>query len=123
MFGNCHATMKPPMDCNPCTKILITLSNNQLLSHRLFGWLKLIKLFVVIVMGSVEDEKCFSNMGLMKNNLRNILTTHLDSVVKMFAQKFFTFDTFSFAVVMNVWNVTNLAIVLQRHNSFAIINL
>jgi hypothetical protein len=74
-------------------------------------------------MGSVEDEKCFSNMGLMKNNLRNILTTHLDSVVKMFAQKFFTFDTFSFAVVMNVWNVTNLAIVLQRHNSFAIINL
>ncbi len=105
MFGNCHAIMKLPMDCNPCTKISTTLSNNQLFYHRLFGWLKLIELFVVMVMGNIEDERCFSNLGLMKNNLRNILTTHLDLVVKMFAQKFFTFDTFPFAVAINVWNV------------------
>jgi hypothetical protein len=58
-----------------------------------------------MVMGSVDDERCFSNLGLMKNNFRNIVTTHLDLVVKMFAQKFFTFDTFPFVVIMNVWNV------------------
>ncbi len=97
--------MKPLMDYNPCTKISTTLSNNQLLSHGLFGWLKLIKLFVVMVMGNVEEDKCFSNLGLMKNNLKNILTTHLDLVSKMFVQKFFTFDTFPFAIIMNVWNV------------------
>ncbi len=97
--------MKLPMDYNPCMKISTTLSNNQFLSHQLFGWLKLIELVVVMVMGNVEDEKCFSNLGLMKNNFRNILTTHLDLVVKMFAQKFFTFDTFPFAVEINVWNV------------------
>jgi hypothetical protein len=86
-------------------KISTIVSNNQLLSHRLLGWLKLIKLFVVMVMGTIEDERCFSNLGLMKNNLRNILTTHLDLVIKNFTQKFFTFETFPFVVIMNVLNV------------------
>jgi hypothetical protein len=97
--------MKLLMDCNPCTKISTTLSNNQFISHQLFRWLKLNELFVAMVMGNVKDEKCFSNLRLKKNNFKNILTTHLDLVVKMFTQKFFTFDTFPFATTMNVWNV------------------
>jgi hypothetical protein len=76
-----------------------------------------------MVMGILEDDKCFSNLGLMKNNLRNILTTHLDLVVKMFTQKFFTFDIFSFVLVMNVWNVANPATILHRHSSFATIDI
>jgi hypothetical protein len=61
---------------------------------------------MAMVMGNIEDEICFSNMGFMKNKLRNKLITHLDLVFKLFAQKFFTFDTFLFATTMNAWNAT-----------------
>jgi nitrate reductase gamma subunit len=61
---------------------------------------------MAMVMGSVHDERCFSNMGFMNNKLRNILTTHLDLVVKLFTQKFFTFNSFPFATTMNAWNAT-----------------
>jgi hypothetical protein len=105
MLANCHATMKPPMGYNLCTKIWTILSNNQLLSQQSFEWLKLIELSMAIVMASVKDERCFSNMGFMKSKLKNKLTTHLDLVVRLFAHKFFTFDTFPFTI-MNAWNAT-----------------
>jgi hypothetical protein len=39
---------------------------------------------MVMVMGSVEDEICFSNLRFIKNKLKNRLITHLDLVVRMF---------------------------------------
>jgi hypothetical protein len=53
-------------------------------SFPLIEWLKLIELSMAMVLGSVKDDKCFSNLGFMNNKLNNILTTHLDLVVKMF---------------------------------------
>jgi len=44
---------------------------------------------MAMVMGSVEDEICFSNLRFTKSKLKNRLTTHLDLVVMMFTQKFF----------------------------------
>ncbi len=84
MFVNCHAAMSHPLDCNPCTKIWTNLVNIQLLFHQLFEWLKLIDLSMAMIMGSVEDERCFSNLGFMKCKLNNKLTTYLDLVVRMF---------------------------------------
>jgi hypothetical protein len=48
---------------------------------------------MAMIMGNVEDERCFFNLGFMKNKLRNGLATHLDLVVKMLVQKFFTLNT------------------------------
>jgi len=56
---------------------------------------------MAMVMGNIEDERCFSNMGFMKSKLKNRLTTQLNLVVRMFAQKFFTFNNFPFAIAMN----------------------
>jgi hypothetical protein len=42
---------------------------------------------MAIVMNNVKDEIYFSNLSFMKNNLRNILTTHLDLVIMMSTQK------------------------------------
>jgi hypothetical protein len=61
---------------------------------------------MAMVMGNVEDERCFSNMGFMKSKFKNRLTTHLNLVVRMFAQKFFTFNNFPFLITMNAWNAT-----------------
>jgi hypothetical protein len=84
MLANCHVAMSPPLDCNPCTKNWTNLASNQLFSHWLLEWLKPIKLSMAMIMGNVEDERCLSNLGFMKNKLRNKLTTHFDLVVRMF---------------------------------------
>ncbi len=56
--------MKPPMDCNPCIRIWTTLSNDQFLSHQLSEWQKLIELYMTMVMGNIEDERCFFKFGV-----------------------------------------------------------
>jgi hypothetical protein len=53
-------------------------------SFPLIEWQKLIELSKAMVLGSVKDERCFFNLGFMKSKLKNISTTHLDLVVKMF---------------------------------------
>jgi len=58
-------------------------------------------------LGSVEDERTFSTFIFMKSKLRNQLTTHLDLVVKMYAQDFFTFQSFPFYIVITEWNEKN----------------
>jgi hypothetical protein len=47
----------------------------------------------------------FQIWGLWRVSPRNRLTTRLDLIVKIFAHKFFIFDTFPFAIAMNIWNV------------------
>ncbi len=56
-------------------------------------------------MGIIEDEKCFSNLGFMKSKVRNRLTTHLDMVVRIFDQKFFTLNIFPFVARMDSWTI------------------
>ncbi len=34
-------------------------ASNQIISHKLFEWLKFIELFMGMVLGAVEDERCF----------------------------------------------------------------
>jgi hypothetical protein len=103
MLVNFHATMKPLLDCNMCIKILTNLTSNQLSLpfHQLSKWLKFIELSMAMIMGNTKDERCFKNLRSMKSKLRNMLVPHLDLVVKMFAQKFFTLNTFLFVGTMN----------------------
>jgi len=55
---------------------------------------------------SVENERCFfSTLSFVKSKLRNMLTTHLELVVKMYAQIFFTLQAFLFDVATISWNV------------------
>jgi hypothetical protein len=53
-------------------------------------YLKLDELAIIMVLGSVEDEKTLSNVNFLKLKLWNWLTIHLDLVVRMFAQNFMT---------------------------------
>jgi hypothetical protein len=84
MFANCHVAMSPPLDYNPCTKIWTNSANDQLLFHWSSKWPKPNELSTIMIMGCIEDERCFPNLGFIKNKLRNRMTTHLDLVVKMF---------------------------------------
>jgi hypothetical protein len=47
-------------------------------------------------MGFVEDERTFLTLTFMKTKLQNQLCEHLDLVVCVFAQPFYTIDTFPY---------------------------
>jgi hypothetical protein len=44
----------------------------------------------------MEDEHTFSNLSFVKSKLWNRLTTHLDLVVYMYVQDFYTMKGFPF---------------------------
>jgi hypothetical protein len=54
-------------------------------------------------MGFVEDERTFSTLTFTKTTLRNCLCEHLDMVVQMFAQPFYTGDTFPYDNAITTW--------------------
>jgi hypothetical protein len=64
----------------------------------------------VQVIGIVKDERCFSTLTFMKNKLRNWLTMHLELVIRMFSQKFFTMENLPFATTIQSWKDNNFGI-------------
>jgi len=77
MMSNVVATMKPLIHCNIWSKMWALFVNSQIISHKLYEWLKPIELFVAMVLGSVEDERCFFTFSFTKSKLRNQLIIHL----------------------------------------------
>lgn len=59
---------------------------------------------LVIVLGSVEDERMFLTFTFVGSKLRNQLNTHLDLIVKMYMQEFFKLDNFPFYITIIQWN-------------------
>lgn len=51
---------------------------------------------MVIVLGSVEDERALSTDSFVKSKARNKLSQHLPLCVQMFTSKFYTMKTFPF---------------------------
>jgi hypothetical protein len=62
----------------------------------LLEYLKLVELAIIMVLGSVEDGRTFSNVNFLKSKLWNWLTIHLDLVVRLFAQIFYDLNSFPF---------------------------
>jgi hypothetical protein len=89
MKANCHAAMVGDLPLNPLTRLWRRLEASGLLRHKLSEFMKITELAVVIVLGSVEDERTFSTLSFMKNKLRNRLSINLPLVVGMHAQQFY----------------------------------
>jgi len=68
-------------------------------------YIKMVEIAVVQVIGSMEDEWCFSMFSFMKTKLRNQLTTHLDVVIHMFDSKFYTFENFPYNQAIEEWKI------------------
>jgi trans-aconitate methyltransferase len=96
MMSNVQWAMDQPMDVNLVSRLWKKLSPDALLCVQLFKFMKVAKLVVVQIMGSMEDERTFSTPTFMKTKLQNWLCEHLDLVVCMFAQPFYTINTFPY---------------------------
>ncbi len=91
------------------------IANNQIIFHKLLEWLKLIGFVcMAMVLGSVEDEWCFFTLSFIKNKLRNWLITHLDLIVHMYAQIFYSLKNFPFVIVIITWNQKKVQKVVER---------
>ncbi len=61
------------------------------------------KIAVVSMLGFVEDEQTFSTLTFMKDKLCNKLGLHLDTIIYMFAQKFYTQESFLYHEAITTW--------------------
>ena len=96
MKSNAANAMRELVDQNPLTCIWRTISTSKVLSSSFPEYLKLAKVGLVQVIGSVEDERCFSALNFIKNKNCHCLTKNLELSMRIFAQKFWTLEDFPF---------------------------
>lgn len=104
MLSNCRKCMEPPFDLNPLTRMWRELDACTVLRVKAFPeYFRLAEVALVHVLGSVEDERCFSSLAFLKNKLRNCLNEHLQLVVGMYSQKIFTMENFPYEESFDEW--------------------
>ena len=86
MKANCEFACALPLTTNPMIKVWRTLSPSRHLRKLISKYFKVAKIGVCLVLGSMEDERCFSNLKFLKSCQRNRLEKHLLLVVRMFGQ-------------------------------------
>jgi hypothetical protein len=65
MISNSMAMLEPPFDLNPLTRLWRMLDANTALAGEVSEYIKLAQLAMVHVLGSVEDERCFSSLTFL----------------------------------------------------------
>jgi antitoxin component of RelBE/YafQ-DinJ toxin-antitoxin module len=63
------------------------------------------------MLGFVEGEQTFSTLTFMKDKLCNKLGLHLDTIIRMFAQKFYTQESFPYHKAITTWKNWKVRIV------------
>jgi hypothetical protein len=85
MKSNAQKMLGPPYDQNPVSKLWQKFGCNGLLLSKLSEFMRLAKIAITTVLGSVEDERTFSSLKFIKSRLRNRLEGNLDTVVRVFS--------------------------------------
>ncbi len=107
MKSNATTCMALSFDINPLTKMWQLVTTSCILITSFIEYVKLAKLAMVQVVGSVEDERCFSPFTFMNFKFRNRLTTHLSFVVRMFVQCFYTIQKFPYEEYIEQWRTAH----------------
>ncbi|NCB23801.1 MAG: hypothetical protein EOM56_13415, partial [Deltaproteobacteria bacterium] len=79
------------------------LTRNKAAAEHYSEWVAFAKLAIVMVPGSVEEERVFSAMNFLKNQTRNSLDTHLEDAVRVFTQALYTVHTFPYSQAYKHW--------------------
>jgi hypothetical protein len=103
MKSNAEKMLGPPYDQNPVSKLWQKLGCNGLLLSKLSEFMRLAKIAITTVLGSVEDERTFSSLKFIKSRLRNRLEGNLDTVVRVFSQGYYNLETFPYADAYWQW--------------------
>lgn len=83
-----------PQIVNPLNHLWNVINVFQFISRIFSMYLKFVKIIMIHVFVYVKDERCVNFVSCFESKLWNHLIMHLSLVVVMYAQRFFTFDTF-----------------------------
>ena len=101
MVYNFKAIFQPAFDVNPLIRLWRAL---DVASICIFPkYMKLAKMVAIHVLGSVQDERCFSTLSFLKSKLLIFLDQHLQLVVGMFLQQLFTLQSFPYDSSFTRW--------------------
>lgn len=103
MRAKSPTAMKLPFVHNPLTSLWHTLDVASCLTKEFSEYFKLAEIAVVHVLGSVEDECCFSLVNFLKSKVRNNLKGHLYLVVGMISQRIYNLEIFPYDVAFSDW--------------------
>ena len=103
MKANADAALIPPFEVNPLVKLWRNLHQSRHLTSLISEYFKLAEIGCCLVLGSVEDERCFSNLKFLKSCHRNRLDKHLPLVVRMFGQKYYGLENFPYKSAIDSW--------------------
>ncbi len=89
--------------CEPNHLYVVKDPMFSLLIQKLNEYIKVVRIAMVQILGSIEDEKTCNNLVFMKSKLYNQLTTHLNLCVCMFTHNFYTISIFFNEVTIITW--------------------
>ena len=93
----------PPFVVNPVIKLWRNLLQSRHLASLISECFKIAEIGCCMVLGSVEDKRCFSTLKFLKSCQRNRLGKHLPLVVRMFGQQYFSLDSFPYKEAIESW--------------------
>jgi hypothetical protein len=103
MRANAQAACTPPFFGNPLVKLWRQLTSSRHLCKLISEYIKLAEIGSVLVLGFVEDERCFSSLKFLKSCQRNRLGKHLPLVVHMFGQRYYSLEDFLYSEAIDSW--------------------
>ena len=104
MISNATVAMDSLDKVNPLTCLWRMLDANNALAKSMFEYVKLAEISMIHVLGSIEDERCFSSLIFLKDRLRNRLSDgNLNLVVGMYSQNVYSLETFPYDQCFLQW--------------------
>ena len=68
-------------------------------------WVKLAKLTITLIPGSVEDERTFSGLNFIHSDLRSrLVNPHLSNALRLFLQSKWSVDEFPYDIALRHWH-------------------
>jgi hypothetical protein len=118
--ANAADAIQKPITLSPLTKLWRTLSLFCVLKGYFGEWFKVAEIVAVQVLGSVEDKRTFSIVSFSKNQLRNCFSEHLNTIVGVFSQNFYTMENFFTAKPTTIGKLIRSNSLIARFNFFNI---
>jgi hypothetical protein len=89
--------------CGSMTSCWQVLASMPTMFKSISEFARLAELVIAIPVCSVENERVFSVLKYIKSPIRNKLTVHLNTAVRMFAQSSFTLEDFDYDKAFEFW--------------------
>jgi hypothetical protein len=104
MASNSQAMLEAPFDINPVSCLWRMLHANIALVGQFPEYIRLAQIALVHVLGSVEDERCFSSLTFLKDKLQNRLASdHLSVVMGLYGQQVYNLENFPYDDCFHTW--------------------